>query len=160
MEQQVIFRDRQEFQAADLLNLQKFADDSLGNVILDAITSERMIVGMNVSQVSATEVQIDSGRLWCGDLKKVFAHALPTNLSIFSYLPIEDEKFLALSVLGQEQEEDIEPRDFLIDVQSAQTEPRAVAMRLVRVVVAHIVSGLESTEPQRPEPPTGYSISR
>jgi len=157
MIQQVIFRDRQEVQAADLNNVQGFVDAAMQALILDAITGERMFTGLQVTMKSATELEIAPGRLWAGDLGKIFRKAAAEVLSIFSYLPVQDRKYLCLSVLGQEQDADVQPRDFLIDLQSGQTEPRAVAMEKDRVVAVQATAGLESTEPQKPAAPTGYT---
>ena len=158
MERQVLYRDRQEFQAADLLNTQRFTDESIQHMILDAITGERMFVGLTVTSPSATEIEIATGRLWAGDLGKIFEHAQAETISVFPHLPMTDKRWLTISVIGQEQETDTQPRDFLVDLQSGQTEPRAVAMEMARVAVSHIIAGLESSDPQKPEPPTGYTV--
>ena len=71
MERQVIYRDRQELQPADLTNAQTFADEALRNVVKDAITGERNIVGMVVNQKSATEIEIAPGRLYDGSTGKM-----------------------------------------------------------------------------------------
>ena len=46
---QVIYRDRQELQAADLNNSQTWVDEALRHVVTDAITGERQFTGMTVS---------------------------------------------------------------------------------------------------------------
>lgn len=158
MERQVIYRDRQEFRAEDMINTQGFTDESLQHLILDAITAERMFVGLAVTSPSATEIEVAPGRLWVGDQGKVFRKDQAETISIFSHLPVQDKRWLTISVLGQEQETDIQPRDFLVDIQTQQREPRAVAMEMQRVVVTHITPGLESADPQKPEPPTGYTV--
>lgn len=157
MEKKVIFRDRQELQAADLNNVETFADESLQHIITDSITAERQIVGLQVIAKSATEIEINPGRLWAGDAGKVYSLAEKQTLSIFSYLPLQDKKWLTVSVYGQEVDADTQPRDFLIDLQTGQTEPRAVAMERRREVISHITAGLESSDPQKPEAPTGYT---
>jgi hypothetical protein len=158
MERQVIYRDRQEVQAADFLNQQKFTDEAIQHLVLDAITAERMFVGLMVTAPSQTELQIAPGRLWVGDQGKVYRKDQAETLSIFSYLPVQDKRWLTVSVIGQEQETDNQSRDFLIDLQSGQTEPSAVSMESQRVAVTHITTGLESSDPQQPEPPTGYTV--
>jgi hypothetical protein len=158
MERKVIFRDRQEFQAADVNNVQTFTDQMFQHIITDAITGERQIVGLQVTAKSATEIEIALGRLWEGTTGKIYRLDEAQVLSVFSYLPITDKKYLAISVFGQESDTDIQPRDFLVDLQTGQTEPQAVAMETRRNVVTQITAGLESTDPQRPEPPTGYTV--
>jgi hypothetical protein len=158
MERQVIYRDRQEVQAADFLNTQQFTDESIQHLILDAITAERMFVGLTVTAPSATEIEIAPGRLWVGDQGKVYRKDQAERISVFSHLPVQDKRWLTVSVIGQEQEAEVQPRDFLIDLQSGQTEPSAVSMETQRLAVSHFTAGLESTDPQQPEPPTGYTV--
>ena len=157
MERQVIFRDRQEMQAADLNNVQVFVDESLQHIILDAITGERQYTGCLVTSPSATEINIASGRLWHGDEGKIFRKDQAETVSIFSYLPVSDEKWLAVSLSGVEQETDIQPRDFLIDLDTGQTEPASVAMETARAAQVTINAGIESPDPQKPAAPTGYT---
>jgi len=158
MERQVLFRDRQELQGLDLNNVQLFTDQSLQHLIADAVTGESMYVGLVVTAPSATELQVAAGRLWVGAVGKVFRKDQAETISVFSQLPVADQKWLAISVIGQEAETDIQPRDYLVDLETGQTEPRAVAMERLREVVVHIQAGLESAEAQKPEPPTGYTV--
>jgi hypothetical protein len=158
MERQVLFRDRQELQAADLSNIESDVDESAQHLIEDAITRERQTVGLTVSRQSATELGIAAGRLWVGDQGKVYSLASPQTVSIFNQLPVTDERWLAVSCYGQEVDTDIQPRDFLIDLATGQTEPRAVAMERDREVVTVITAGQESPEPQKPAQPTGYTL--
>jgi len=123
MERQVIFRDRQEFQAADMESLQSFVDQSLRHLVSDAITGERMFVGLTVTSPSSTELEVAPGRLWDGPEGKVFRKDQPERISVFSHLPVSDQRWLAVSVIGQEVEDDIQPRDFLVTCRAARPSP-------------------------------------
>ncbi|TSE33010.1 hypothetical protein LCC91_07680 [Tepidimonas taiwanensis] len=158
MEQQVIYRDRQELQAADLNNTQGWMDEAQRHLVTDAITPERQFVGLTVTARSATEIEVAPGRLYDGSSGKVFAIESAQVHSVFAMLPLQDSKWLAVSAFGQEEDTDIQPRDFLIDLQTREVEPEAVAMQRRRVAVIHIAQGLESPTPERPEPPTGYTL--
>ncbi|RPE72538.1 hypothetical protein EDC62_0229 [Tibeticola sediminis] len=158
MEKQVIYRDRQELQAADLNNTQTWADEADRHLVTDAITTERQFVGLAVSSRSATEIEVAPGRLYDGPSGKVYAIESAQVHSIFAMLPLQDSKWLAISAYGQEEDTDIQPRDFLIDLQTREVEPEAVAMQRRRVATIHIAQGLESPTPERPEPPTGYTL--
>lgn len=158
MEKQVIFRDRQELQAADLNNSQAWGDEAARHVVTDAITGERQFVGMTVSARSATELEVATGRLYDGSTGKVFALDPAQVHSVFAMLPLQDQKWVAVSVFGAEEDTDIQPRDFLIDLQTREVEPEAVAMQRRRAATVHIAQGLESPTPERPEPPTGYTL--
>lgn len=158
MEKSVIYRDRQELQAADLNNTQAWGDESRRHVISDAITAERQFVNLTVSGRSATELEVAPGRLYDGPTGKVFALDVAQVHSVFAMLPLQDQKWVAVSVFGSEEDTDIQPRDFLIDLQTREVEPEAVAMQRRRVATVHIAQGLESPTPERPEPPTGYTL--
>lgn len=158
MEKQVIFRDRQELQAHDLENTQAWGDQALAHVIKDAISNERHYTGLTVSAHSATELNVDPGRLYDGTTGQVYAIEAAQLHSVFSMLPLQDEKWLAVSVVGQENDTNLEPRDFLVDLQTREVEPQTVAMQRARIAEVHIAQGLESPTPERPEPPTGYTL--
>jgi hypothetical protein len=158
MEKQVIYRDRQELQAADLNNTQAWADEADRHLVTDAITPERMFVGLTVSARSATEIDVAPGRLYDGPSGKVYVIESTQTHSVFAMLPLQDQKWLAVSAFGQEEDTDIQPRDFLIDLQTREVEPQAVAMQRRRVATIHIAQGLESPTPEKPEPPTGYTL--
>ncbi len=158
MEKQVLYRDRQELQAADLNNTQSWADEAQRHLVSDAITPERQFVGLTVTARSATEIEVAPGRLYDGPSGKVYAIESAQVHSVFAMLPLQDQKWLAVSAFGQEEDTDIQPRDFLIDLQTREVEPEAVAMKRRRVAVVHIAQGLESPTPERPEPPTGYTL--
>ncbi len=158
MEKQVIYRDRQELQAADLNATQTWGDDAAAHLVVDAITPERQFVGLTATSRSATEIDVSPGRLYDGSSGKVFAIETTQTHSVFALLPLQDQKWLAVSAFGQEEDTDIQPRDFLIDLQTREVEPEAVAMQRRRVAIIHIAQGLESPTPERPEPPTGYTL--
>lgn len=158
MEKQVLYRDRQELQAADLNNTQSWADEAQRHLVVDAITTERQFVGLTVTARSATEIDVAPGRIYDGSSGKVYAIEATQTHSVFAMLPLQDQKWLAVSAFGQEEDVDIQPRDFLIDLQTREVEPEAVAMQRRRVAVIHIAQGLESPTPERPEPPTGYTL--
>ena len=158
MEKQVLFRDRQELQAADMNNTQTWADEALRHIVTDAITGERQFSGLTVTGRSATELEVAPGRMYDGPNGKVFALESAQVHSVFAYLPLQDQKWLAVSVFGTEEDTDIQPRDYLIDLQTREVEPEAVAMQRRRVATVHIAQGLESPTPERPEPPTGNTL--
>ena len=115
-----------------------------------------MFVGLGVTQHSATEIDVAAGRLWDGVTGKRYAHDASETISLFSYLPVSDERYLNIAVIGQETDTDQEPRDYLTDLTSGTTEPKSVYMTTARQVAILITAGLESTGPQKPDAPTGY----
>ena len=157
MEKILIARDRQEFQAADVNSMQTYMDEALAHVVMDAITTEKMFVGLEVAQKSPTEITVASGRLWDGVSGKRYAKSEAEDVSLYSYLPVSDKRYLDISVIGQEASTDQEPRDYLVDLTAQTTEPKSVYMTTSREVLIQITAGLESSQPQKPAPPTGYT---
>lgn len=158
MEKQVLFRDRQELQNADLNNVQTWGDEAHAHLVTDAITPEIQHTGLTVSARSATEIEVGTGRMYHGPSGKVYALDAAQVLSIFNMLPLQDQKWLAISAVGVEEDTDMQPRDFLIDLQTRAVEPATVAMQHRRVATVHIAQGLESPTPERPDAPTGYAL--
>lgn len=158
MERQVIHRDRQELNQNDLNNAQTWTDEAQQHLITDAVTSEKQYVGLTVTSRSATEVDVAPGRLYTGNTGEVFALTQTQTVSLFAMLPLQDSKWLSLSIYGLSEDTDIQPRDFLIDLETGQTQPEAVPMERRRVAQIHIAQGLESPTPEKPEPPTGYTL--
>lgn len=158
MENTVIIRPYQQARYTDIENLQAYADAAHAHLVSDAITPESQFTGLVVTASSSTEISVAPGRLYVGSTGQVYALTAQLTQSVFSLLPVSDEKWLAVSALGQQEEGNIEPRDFLVDIATRQVEPTEVAMLLSDVVVVHVASGLESPTPERPEPPTGYTL--
>lgn len=148
MYKKVIFRDRQELQAADLTNIEQFTDETFTSLVLDAISDSSHYTGFRVSQESATEITVEQGRLFKSG--QIFVAEQTQSFNLFQYLPLATKKICAVVVWGAETDTQVEPRDFLIDVVQGTTEPRAVAMQRLRLVNINIVPGVESADPQPP----------
>jgi len=157
MEKQVIFRDRQEFQAADPNNLQDYVKQSLQDLTADAVSDGQNYAGFAVSQSSATEISVAAGRLYDAGAQYVSDDAVTKDL--FSYLPLAQQRIVAVVVWGSEIETDVEPRDFLIDLTNGTTEPQAVAMTRLEQAVVDLVSGAESVDPQAPSAGTALAVA-
>lgn len=148
MEKQVIFRDRQELQAADFNNFQGHAADSLQHLTQDAVTASLAYTGGLVAAASATEITVASLRFY-NDGKGYISETAQT-LNLFQYLPLLTKKCVAVVVWGQETDTNVEPRDFLIDLTTGSTQPSAVAMQRLRAAQVNLLPGAESADPQSP----------
>jgi hypothetical protein len=148
MERQVIFRDRQELQSADLNNAQSFARQAIDNVVRDALIAGRGFAGFAVTKRAATEIEVAPGRLYINGA--VYSRDDTVARDLFANLPLATKKIVAVVGWGQEIESDVQPRDFLVDAESGQTEPQAVAMERRRFAEINTVAGVESGDPQPP----------
>lgn len=148
MERKVIHRDRQEIQSADLNNAQDFAQASLDRVVRDGIDPGHKYSGFSVTKTAATEVTVSEGRAYFGG--KVYRRAQDTVLDLFNALPLTTQRRVAVVTWGSDQETDVQPRDFLIDVDAGTTEPQSVAMEALRRAELSTVAGTEAPDPTYP----------
>lgn len=153
MEKQVIFRDRQELQSADLNAIGQHAGDALQHLVQDAVTGSLKFTGGVVSAKSATEVDVAALRFYNGG--KVYASEQTETLNLFQYLPLVAKKCVAVVVWGEVVETDVQPRDFLVDLTTGATEPQAVAMARQCKANVNLQPGNESADPQPPVLQTG-----
>lgn len=148
MEKQVIFRDRQELQSADLNNIGEHASGAMRHIVLDAVSDGLHYTGGTVSARSATEVDVASLRFFNSGM--VYASEQVQTLNLFAYLPLTTQRCVAVVIWGEEVETNVEPRDFLVDLTTNATEPQAVAMQRARLANINLQPGTESVDPQPP----------
>ena len=153
MEKQVIFRDRQELQSADLNAIGQHAGDAIAHLVFDAVSSALKFTGGAVSAKSATEVDVAALRFYNGG--KVYASEQTETLNLFQYLPLVAKKCVAVVVWGEVVDTDVQPRDFLVDLTTGATEPQAVAMSKLWKANINLQPGNESVDPQPPVLQTG-----
>ena len=156
MERTVLFRDRQELQSADLNNIQTFARSSLDHVVNDAIEPGKAYAGFSVTKTGATELTVAAGRLYSAGL--VYARDENVVLDTFNILPLVTQKRIAIVAWGQSVDTDVQPRDFLIDAQTGETEPQSVAMENLRFAQVNIVAGVEASDPQYPTTDSNVTV--
>lgn len=148
MEKQVIFRDRQELQSADLNAGETYTADSLQHLTQDAITAGLAFTGGLVAAASATEITVSTLRFYNDGTVYVAEDAQTLNL--FQYLPLVTQRVVAVVVWGQQTDTNVEPRDFLIDLTTGATQPQAVAMQRLNAANVNLLPGAESADPQPP----------
>ena len=153
MEKQVIFRDRQELQSADLNAIGQHAGDAIAHLVLDAVTGALKFTGGAVSAKSATEVDVAALRFYNGG--KVYASEQTETLNLFQYMPLVAKKCVAVVVWGEVVDTDVQPRDFLVELTTGATEPQAVAMSKLWKANINLQPGNESVDPQPPVLQTG-----
>lgn len=148
MERQVLFRDRQELQAADLNNIGGYAGTAHQHLVQDAVSAGLHCTGGVVTAKSATEVDVAALRFYNNGL--VYVSEQTETLNLFQYLPLVTKKCVAVVVWGEAADTDVEPRDFLIDLTTGSTQPQAVAMTRLNKANINMLPGVESADPQAP----------
>ncbi|MCA1776042.1 MAG: hypothetical protein LC676_10665 [Loktanella sp.] len=143
-----LFRDRQEARAGDFNEPQDFTQTSFDTLVADAITDDARYKGMTVTMASNTEVAISAGRLYNGG--RMYDRTVSTNKSLIADLPVSQKRIVTVVAFGQTVQTDVEPRDFLIDLETGATEPQAVAMTEVRKAEIGYLTSSESVAPTPP----------
>ena len=151
MEQLVIHRDRQELQDTDLNNMQTFAQASVDHVVLDGIAHGLWFVGFTVTSVTATEVSVAPGRMYSDGA--VFISEDDSPIDVFNLRPVSQLKKVLISVSKSQIDDDVQPRDFLIDIEQNVTEPSSVPMRRLRKATVNFRGGSEAAQPTIPATP-------
>lgn len=148
MEKQVIFRDRQELQDGDLSNIGAFATESVDRVVREGMTDEKKFSGLTVTKNAATSVSIAPGTYWTNGQR--FIREESHTIDFIGQLPLVTKKIAAIIVIGQTIETDIQPRDFLTNVDTGATQPDSVAMLSLRYAEFQTAYGTENASPQKP----------
>lgn len=147
-EKSVIFRDSQELSSEDLNNQQTWLGSSLDHVVMDAIEPGKKYIGFTISKSAQTAITLTPGRLYAGGL--VYARDEPVVIDMFNDLPVVTKRVIAIVAWGQSINTDVQPRDFLIDANTGQSQPQSVAMTSERHCEVSPVRGVEAAQPQTP----------
>ena len=144
------FEQDQQIAEPDLNNIGKFARASLDHVVRDAVEPGKKYVGFNVAQNGAAQVTVGEG--WYYNAGRVYHRGDQggTDIDLITLLPVTVQKIVSIVVWGQEVDASLEPRTFLVDVETEQTEARTTATQTRRVANLDTVSGLESADPVPP----------
>ncbi|WP_409560192.1 hypothetical protein [Hyphomicrobium sp. MC8b] len=149
MERLVNFRDNQEQQADDHNNLQAYVRESFDDLVFDAIENNKAYAGFDSTATATTEVTSQPGRLYTNGAVHIQLDAVKTEL--FTYLPTVTKKKVVLVTWASETGElQVEGRDFLINVDTGETQPKSVPMESRRVANVSPRAGVESPDPQLP----------
>jgi hypothetical protein len=156
MDRQVIFRDYQEQVAADHNNLQDYVQAAMDNMALDAISAVRKYSGLLVTKTGQVEVTIGAGRVY--EAGASFSRRTVLTQSLATYVAAAAKRIVTISAYGQENETDVETRDYLTDVDTGQVEPRAIAMTRSRDAQLVFTAGAEAADPVPPAVPATHVV--
>lgn len=150
MERRIIIHSNQQVTDGDLNNIGEFGRASLDHVVHDGIEPGRKFWGFPVTPTGPLEITVGEGRYYSQG--KVFYRndegGVVINLA--DYIPVVTKKIVTVVVWGNQVETAIEPRTFLIDAETGQTEAEAVATESRRFAEINVVPGTENANPQPP----------
>jgi hypothetical protein len=148
MESKVIFRDGMDNDPQDYNNLQDFVQQSIDDIVNDAVDPGRKYAGFVAEVSAAAEVTVSGGRLYSGG--KVYVRADDYVKNFTTSLPVATKKNVLVVVFGQESDVDNRAREFLINEDSGASEPRVVSNEHARICNINVVSGVEAPDPLDP----------
>jgi hypothetical protein len=160
MHRRVEIQDRMEVRAGDLNDLQAFAQEGIEALFADGVGAGKYYSGLEVTQLNPTEVRVAPGRYWTGGqcfarLENLQIGIQADTIPLLQYLPSEYERAIALCVYGDTRDTNVEPRDFLIDLVTQETEPAPVPINRVQLALVGLYPGTEAPQPQLPIIPAG-----
>ncbi|MGU9981454.1 hypothetical protein ACJ4V0_15570 [Phreatobacter sp. HK31-P] len=147
MLKKVKFRNRQEQQAADHNNIQDFTAETFDRLVGDTIAVEKRFAGFEVTSETATAINVAIGRLYSNG--EMYSSDVVVPKSLFDELPAAASKIVTVIVWTGVADVDVQPRSYLIDIDTRTTQPSSVAMQTNRIANVGIISGIESADPQR-----------
>jgi hypothetical protein len=150
MQRKVNIQTNQKVSAQDFNNLGVFPREAMDNIVSDigGFTAPRY-VGFAVEQTGASEVRVGTGRFYKGDGSIfLFDSQGGATIDFLDHLPAVAKRVATIVVYGNTIDTDLEPRTFLIDAVSGETEGREVAVESRRQAYVDKTLGQESATPQ------------
>lgn len=148
MERKVIHRDYQEMTAADLNNPQIFVQESLDRLVSDAIGPGMFFTGFDESETGTWEVTLSAGRFIQDG--RMYRRSTNSVLNLYNLRPLVNKNIIAITAWGQTLEVDVQPRDFLTNVDTGATQPDSVSMESLRSAEVSMTAGAEAPQPSEP----------
>lgn len=148
MQSKVLFQDGMDNDPADYNDLQDYVQTSVDNIVADGITDSRKYAGFSAVATGVATLTVQPGRLYSGG--KVYSRDAAFTYDFTTVLPVATKKIASLVVFGSEVDTDARPREFLINEDTGESEPRVVAMERARVANINVVLGEENADPLPP----------
>ncbi|WP_223478750.1 hypothetical protein [Oricola indica] len=158
MQRTVNVQTNQKVSTQDLNNFGAFPRESFDNTVADmgGFTAPRY-VGFQVEATGASEVRVGTGRLYKpGGAVYGYDDEGGATIDLLDYLPAVAKRIATVIVYGNTINTDIEPRTFLLDAETGQTEGREVSVENRRQAYIDKVLGQENATPQEPAISSDY----
>lgn len=150
MERRKIIHPNQQITDGDLNDMGEFARTSLDHVVHDCVEPGLKYWGFPVTETGPLEVTVGEGRLiWNGAVYYRNDDG-GVVISLADYVPAVTRKIVTIAVWGNQFNTAVQPRTFLVDSETGQTEAEAVATESRRWAEVNAVPGAENANPQPP----------
>lgn len=157
MQRKVNIQQFQKVTADDYNNLGQFPRDSMDSLVRDAVGTNNKYVGFTVLQSSPSIVSVGNGRFYKAT-GEVYYNDDQGGVSIdmISHLPAVAKRIALVVVYGNTIDTDLEPRTFLVDATTRQTQGQEVATESRRQAYIDVVYGVENATPEAPSYNSNY----
>jgi hypothetical protein len=155
MESTVIFYPGMDIDPADFNNLQAGVKQTFDDLVGDTVSPNQKYAGFTVAKTSTTGVTVAPGRLYSGGIQ--YAQTAPTTQDFLATLPVAGQKIVSVLLLGSVQQGNVTEREFLINQDTGQSQPQAVALTSLRVANVSFAYGNETSTASAPLIQAGYT---
>ena len=154
----VNFQEGQIASEQDFDNLGKFPRESMDYTVRDlgGFTAPRY-TGFLTEQTGASTVRVGVGRFYKPDGSVfIFDSEGGSTIDLLDHLPAVAKRIATIVVYGNTVDTDLEPREFLVDVTTSETEGREVAVENRRQAYIDKLLGQENATPSEPAVSSDY----
>ena len=152
MQRKVNVQTNQQLSQADLDNFGNFPRESFDHIVRDLGGHPApRYTGFLTEQTGPSEIRVGAGRFYRPD-GAVFGYDSEQGAAIdlLDHLPAVAKRVATIVVYANTIDTDLEPRTFLVDAATGETEGREVAVESRRQAFVEQVLGQESATPQPP----------
>lgn len=139
----------QQVSDSDLNKIGEFARDSLDHVVKDMGAAGPRYTGFQAIQSAAAQITVGGGRFYDAE-GKVYYVDTPTTLDFITVLPAVTKRVVTVVTWGTEANAGVEPRTFLVDVDTRRTQGQETATEVRRIANLDSVTGVEAADPKAP----------
>ncbi|MEI2387475.1 hypothetical protein [Breoghania sp. JC706] len=150
-DRQVIINDYQEVPASDFMAMQDYARDGVDALVKYTIHDGQAYAGFTVTGSGTFEVTIQPGIYVSAG--KMFAARAAATRDLVEYQPVANKVAVAIVVWGSTVDQSPEYRDFVVNLETEETEARQVNLERARIANLGTIGGVESGDPQYPTIP-------
>lgn len=150
MHRRVLIGEYQKVTSDDFNNFGRFPREAMDILVRDAVDNQKAFAGFPVIVSAPAVVTVGDGRFYSNG--EMFVHN-PTGgsaVDLLDNLPAVAQRIATIVVWGTQVDTALEPRTFLVDPVTRQTEGRDVATESRRVAQVGAVYGVENATPTAP----------
>ena len=154
MEKQIIVRERQRFLSSDMTDMQGGLRETFDELIRQAVGPGNYYSGFGATG-SLFELTLQPGRIYMAGAMYRRTTTTVFAQELFNARPLAQKRIVAVVAWGQDIETTesgapTEPRQFVVNTTTRETQVQQVSTRSIRSVQLDLVAGVEAAQPVAP----------